>query len=203
MSLYTVYNLKFLNTFGINVIHGTFSSFEEACESCFKLELINGLIPPHVKIIETKIDKIAEPIHVLCFSKYIKEHNYSIVNLHEKCIFSSDRKLIYGNMSNDNFLKYISVLETKECYEINKLLGYDKKFNQSNFIKRERIGNFIAYSDGWNPYYDYFRYNSNSSLLNSDGFIFSLSLEQIKELYNEIIKIQNKPKTFFQKLLKC
>ena len=198
MSLYLVFEIRFLTDFGCHKIHGTFDSFEKACESCFELKLINNIIPPHVQIIEIKINEILNISNLYCDFKYKK---YYIVNLHEKCIFSNDHKLIYGKMDNNDFLKYISVLdlEIKLPSKYNSLLFHNKFFVDYARKFYHRIERFSGVF-GWNPYYIYNYYKDRHLLLSCEGFIFSLNVEQIKELYDKIIEIQNKPKP--KKLIK-
>jgi hypothetical protein len=163
---------RYCETFASKKFLGIFNSFEEACKKCIYLSNHSDYIwPPHVWIEEITINNI---------DNYYKEedinihadNDFYIVNKTEKCLFTTDGKIKYGEMSNENLKKYTTLLNTstiKSNYEIDIL------------IKELNI---------YNNYYDSY-YNNCFDLgirINNKSFVFGLSLEKVNLLIAELEK---------------
>lgn len=141
---------------------GVYSLYELALNGCLKIDPDEEGWPPHVWIKEVNLDYnqfVNEDINIHI------DNDFYIVNTNEKCLFSTDGEIIYGNMLKDDSEKYI------------KVINYKKKYNNDLF---EKIDINRNYHDGFEINY--------SNRLNNKSFVFGLSLEKVKLLISELEK---------------
>jgi hypothetical protein len=141
---------------------GIFDTFELACKQSFSLKNAKDW-PTHIwinEIYSNDIQYLDEDIDIPYSS------DYYILNDNEKCIFNK-KSLIYGNMSDENVMKYNNVLKIK----IEK--------------PHELCKNMSIQTPDYNQI---FQNGSFDNILNNPSFVFSLSVNDISKLDDYIKK---------------